>query len=122
MDRAHLFGRTGTPLAAAAALLFTVAAPTPAWSATGTVSVTALAPGGASEQLQVSNPADGRCYTVRELAPRLAGATFRALANDTDKAIHLYSDLACSQDPQLAVAVNPGGSVSGLTFSSFRPG
>ncbi|WP_377273177.1 hypothetical protein [Peterkaempfera sp. SMS 1(5)a] len=119
MDRAHVSAWSKIPPAAGAALLLTLAVPTSAWPANGTVSLTIVAPDGASEHLNVTNPVDGHCYTVAEVAPHLAGGTIRAVTNNTDKVIDAYSDLACSSFTH--AAIRSGGAISGFGFSSFRP-
>ncbi|WP_055590157.1 hypothetical protein [Peterkaempfera griseoplana] len=121
MDRAHAHLSTWAkaPLAAGAALLLTLAVPTSAWAANGTVSLTVVAANGATEQLNVTNPTDGHCYTVQEVAPHLAGATFQAVTNNTDKVIDAYANLTCSSFTH--AAIRPGGSISGIGLSSFRP-
>jgi len=101
-------------------LLLTVAVPAPAWPATGTVTITirhANSPGQGT-QARLTNPQDGHCYTLRELAPSIQGDIW-GVDNGTDKKLSLYPNDTCTKE-SVSLVVNPKGSYSGIAFHSFK--
>ncbi|MEU6209048.1 hypothetical protein ABZ891_03970 [Streptomyces sp. NPDC047023] len=127
MHRQPIARRTGLLVAAgSAALMLVVAVPTSASSAVGDIQVALGEPGKegpllAAPHKLIRSPADGHCYTVKEVYPDAPeDGYFRSVANQTNTSIFLYEADACAGPPRDRTPMEPGRVTIGVRILSFK--
>ncbi|THA78898.1 hypothetical protein [Streptomyces sp. A0592] len=126
MPRRTIARRPALLVAAGAALLLTAAPLTPASAAVGDIQVVLGEPGkdgplmGSPIKL-VRSPADGHCYTVKEVFPDAPdGSYFRSVSNHTNASVFVYEADACAGAPRDRTPMEPGKVIINVPIHSFK--